>query len=126
MNRNPRAARGFTLIEVLVALGILAVALAATVRASSMATDGALESREHLLALWVAQNRIAGYSAGLPFPDVGERAGEDIQAGLVFTWHETIEATPNPWFRSVLVRVSGPRSADYSLATIKTYVVRPR
>ncbi len=123
---TPRGQRGFTLIEVLVALGILAIALAATVRASSMATDGALESRERLLALWVAQNRVASYSAGLPFPDIGERSGEDIEAGLVFTWHETIEGTPNPWFRSVQIRVSGPRTPGYVLAKVKAYVVRPR
>ena len=55
--RGPRS--GFTLIEILVAVAILAVALAATTRAASLATDGTLETRQRLLATWAAQNRVA-------------------------------------------------------------------
>ena len=51
------ARRGFTLVEVLVALAILAVALAAASRASAMMADSSSELRERLLAGWVAQNR---------------------------------------------------------------------
>ena len=58
-----RRTPGFTLIEVLVALAILAVALAAAVRASSTAADGALELKERLLATWIAQDRLAEYAA---------------------------------------------------------------
>jgi general secretion pathway protein I len=107
-------------------VAILAVALAAGVRATSVATDAAAGARDRMLALWVAQNRIAAYSAGLPFPDLGERSGAEIQAGRTFIWHERIEGTPNPWFRSVEVRVTRDDPSGHALATLKGHVVRPR
>lgn len=125
MNERGRS-DGFTLIEVLVAVAILAVALAAGVRATSIATDAAGGARDRMLALWVAQNRIAAYSAGLPFPDLGERNGSETQAGRVFVWQERVESTPNPWFRSVQVRVARVERQDYVLADLKGHVVRPR
>src|SRR5256885_498304 len=54
-----RASRGFTLIEILVALAIIAVALAAGLRALSQSIDSAGALKQRTLALWVAQNRIA-------------------------------------------------------------------
>ena len=60
--------KGFTLIEILVAVAILAVALAATTRAASIATDGTLETRHRLLATWAAQNRVAEIRARRLFP----------------------------------------------------------
>lgn len=52
-----RHARGFTLIEVLIALAIVAVALAAVMRAVSVATDDQSRFRDRRLALICAQNR---------------------------------------------------------------------
>lgn len=52
-----RRARGFTLIEVLIALAIVAVALAAVMRAVSVATDDQGRVRDRRLALLCAQNR---------------------------------------------------------------------
>jgi general secretion pathway protein I len=121
---RPRA--GFTLIEVLIALAILALALAAAVRASGIATDGAIETRERLLALWVAQNHIAAYSAGQPFPAIGERSGEEFQYDTTFTWRETVSGTPNPYFRRVEVKVYGPRRPDYALAQLVSHVANPK
>ena len=51
--------RAFTLIEVLVALAIVAVALAAGMRALAQSADGASSLKARTLALWVAQNRLA-------------------------------------------------------------------
>jgi len=52
-----RAARGFTLIEVLIALAIVSVALAAVMRAVSVATDDQGRIRDRRLALLCVQNR---------------------------------------------------------------------
>ncbi|MGH8038373.1 MAG: type II secretion system minor pseudopilin GspI [Stenotrophomonas sp.] len=52
-----RRAGGFTLIEVLIALAIVAVALAAVMRAVSVATDDQARIRDRRLALICVQNR---------------------------------------------------------------------
>ena len=113
-----RPIRGFTLVEVLVSLAILAVALGAVVRSASIADDGTLELKERLLATWIAQNRIAEYSARTLWPDVGTRAGNAEQGGVAFAWRESVTATPNPLFRRVEVQVYGPRTPERAVATL--------
>ncbi|MET0918288.1 MAG: type II secretion system minor pseudopilin GspI [Burkholderiales bacterium] len=121
---NPPDPRGFTLIEVLVALAILAVALAAGVRSTGVAADGTRELKERLVATWVAQNRLAEYAARPLFPDAGTRQGGAEQAGMQFTWRETVSQTPNPRFRRVEVRVFPTAAPNYAVATLVGYVVR--
>ena len=117
---------GFTLIEVLVALTILAIALTATVRATSIATDGATEVRERILGTWVAQNQLAEYHALRLFPDVGDRSGDADQGGLRFRWTQTVAGTPNPFFRRVEIKVYSPRGRDYVIARVVGYATRNR
>ena len=119
-----RSTPGFTLIEVLVALSILAVALAAAVRASSTAADGALELKERLLATWIAQDRIAEYAAFARWPEIGARQGNAEQAGVQFTWRETVSGTPNQRFRRVEVQVFPGRAPDHAVATLVGYATR--
>lgn len=115
--------RGFTLIEVLVALAIFAVALTAASRASSIATDVASSFRERLLAGWVAENRLAEYSNGI-WPDLGERRGTSEQGGLVFAWHERISATGNPLFRRIDIQIFAPGVPDHALVQLIGYATR--
>jgi general secretion pathway protein I len=119
-----RPARGFTLIEVLVALAILAVALAAVVRSASIAADGTIELKERLLATWVAQNRVAEYAARTVWPEIGTRAGDAEQGGVTFAWRETVTATANPLFRRVEVQVYGTRAPERAVATLVGFAVR--
>lgn len=123
MRPSRRSARGFTLIEVLVALAILAVALAAASRAMGVLSAGSVELRERLLAEWVAQNRLVELQARHAWPDPGTRTGETEQAGLKLTWRATVSGTPNPAFRRVEIQVGRPESA-HALARLTGYLVR--
>jgi general secretion pathway protein I len=110
--------RGFTLIEVLVALGIVAVALLAAVRASgSMALNNA-ELRLKLLAQVSAENRLAEMRAARAFPALGERTVACPQAKRGLECVEETKATPNPLFRRIEVRVYEGSNRDRLLAEL--------
>ena len=77
-----RLQRGFTLVEVLVALAILATALAAASRVSVMMADSSAELRQRLLAGWTAQNRLAELQARRAWPGVGILRPDSRASGL--------------------------------------------
>ena len=119
-----RSTRGFTLIEILVAIAILAVALAATTRAASVATDGALETRHRLLATWAAQNRVAELRARALFPPAGTTRSTAEQGGLALVLDEAVSTTPNPTMMRVDIAVSDARDPARVLGRLTAYVSR--
>jgi general secretion pathway protein I len=118
-------ARGFTLVEILVALTIVAVALAAGMRALAQSSDAATLLKQRTLALWVAQNRLALAQLANPWPALGLRAGDAQQAGRTFVWQESVDGTPNPGFRKIEITVADPARPDYALARLVGYLGQP-
>ena len=116
--------RGFTLVEILVAIAILAVALAATTRAAGVATDGALETRQRLLATWAAENRVAELRARLLFPEAGTSKSSVTQGGLALAIEETVTTTANPTIRRVDLAVSDARDGNRVLTRLTAYVAQ--
>jgi general secretion pathway protein I len=117
------ARRGFTLVEVLVALALLAVALAAGMRALAQTADGAGTLKARTLALWVAQNRLA--AAQVEGVAVAGARGEAVQAGARFAWEARTSATPNPAFRRLDISVASADQPGYVLARLTGYVALP-
>jgi len=113
---------GFTLVEVLVALAILAVALAAGFRSVAQSADSATALKARTLALWVAQNRLAAAQLETPAPASGNREGSEAQAGAQFRWRETVSGTPNPAFRKIEIDVADSAAPDYVLARLVGYI----
>lgn len=114
---------GFTLLESLVALAILAIALAAVMRATAASTNHLDALRSRLLADWVAQDRLALHAARGDWLPVGTQNGELVQAGLKFVWQESISTTPNPSFRRIEVSVASAEEPKHTLRRMTAYLV---
>jgi len=121
---TPGAARGFTLIEVLIALAIVAIGLAAALRASGVGSEAALEHRTRLIALWLAQNVVAERTARGDWPEPGVREQDAELAGHAFILREEVKATPNPRFRRLEVSVSLAHAPDRPLRQLVAFLVR--
>jgi general secretion pathway protein I len=107
MTRAVRADRcgGFTLLEVLVALVIIGVALAAAMRGAMALTSSAEYTREKMLAVMTAENRLLELRLARERLDQGEVSQPCQQANVSFQCVQAIKPTPNPFFRRVEVRV---------------------
>jgi type II secretion system protein I len=101
-----RRKTGFTLIETLVALVIVAVSLAAAVRAAAISAESAQAVRAATYAMWAAQNRMAERRA------LGAQPGEmDIEMGGMRLYLAEKETRPGVWAVEVFDRPEGHRLA---------------
>lgn len=114
--------KGFTLLEVLVALAVVAIALGAAVQLSASLIDTSYALRQRTLARWVAQNHLNLMLARNQFPAIGSRDGEEQMAGRTFRWREDVSNTPNQYYRRVELRVFDETDADFALASLIAYV----
>jgi general secretion pathway protein I len=103
--RRVRAPAGFTLLEVLVALVIIGVALAAAMRGAMSLTSAADGTRMKLLAILTAENRLLELRLARQRLDIGQSTTDCEQGGVMFACEQVIKSTPNPFFRRVELRV---------------------
>lgn len=93
--------RGFTLLEVLVALAVIALALAAAIRAGASYVGNQVYLQERTLAHWVARNALVELQLETQWPGIGQRSGSARFADLDWEWRATIAATPDEDMRRV-------------------------
>ena len=112
------AARGFTLIEVLVALAIVAIALLAGLQATNALTRNALRQAEVLLAQLCADNELVQVRLSRQMPAVGDASVRCEQAGRALDVSVVVRPTPNPTFRRVDAQVFSEGHPVLRLSTI--------
>lgn len=108
LRQQGRRAGGFTLIEVLVALAVVAITLAAGVQATSALTRAATRQSDQWLAQLCAENEFARLRLTRQLPSVGESTVACEQAGQMLQVRLSVQPTPNPNFRRVDAVVEAP------------------
>ena len=96
-----RRVAGFTLIEVLVALAIVAITLATGVKAAASLRVNAERMTDVTSAQWCAENQLTGLKLARQFPGVGDSEFTCDQLGRSYRGRLVVRPTPNPNFRRV-------------------------
>ena len=97
--------RGFTLVEVVVALAIVAIGMLAVFKTIGDTVHNVTDLRDRSFAAWIADNRITEMRISGEMPSVEETAGEVEFAGRRWHWVTTVSQTQVQGLRRIDVRV---------------------
>jgi general secretion pathway protein I len=100
---------GFTLIEVLAAVAVLALALGATITGASQYAANASYLRDKAIASWVARNKLVELHLGSSWPELGKSDGTEEMANREWNWRMEVQKTPDTKVRRVDIYVDAPR-----------------
>jgi general secretion pathway protein I len=123
----PSAARrpGFTLIEILVALAVIAIALTAVVSETGQHIGSAVRMRDRTFAHWVAMNRVAEAHLSNAWPSLGASDGTALMAGRDWYWSMKVSETPDEAIRRIDVEVRAVKDQQRPDASAIAYLERP-
>jgi general secretion pathway protein I len=111
------AERGFTLIEVLAALAIIALGMLAAIEAISQTAGNSARMRDRTVAHWVAMNRLTAVRLEPRAPNVGKSSDEVEMADRRWRWTMEVSETPVDSIRRIDISVSDADD-DRPLATV--------
>ncbi|WP_455206615.1 type II secretion system minor pseudopilin GspI [Kaarinaea lacus] len=119
--------KGFTLIEVIVALGIIATAMAAVMMTVSANARNAAGLKERTFAHWVAMNKMAELHINndREWPAIKKSTGTALMAEHEWHWEQEVEKTPVEKIRKVYIRVRVNEDDEYPMATLVGFVQEP-
>jgi general secretion pathway protein I len=120
----PRTEAGFTLVEVLVALAVLSIALAAVLHAMGQAIDLTAGLRDRTLALWVAEERATMHQLKQDWPSLDTSEGTMEFGGREWRWLEQTASTPVSDFRRMDIEIYPAGSKD-RLAKMAVFLRKP-
>ncbi len=117
------AARGFTLVEVLVAVAVIAISLAAGLRAAGVLIDNSQRLSDVIAAQWCAENHLVNLKLTRQFPGVGETEFACEQLGRRYSGRAQVAATQYGDLRLVDARISD--ESGRQLVRLSTLLYRP-
>jgi len=117
-----RRSHGFTLIEVLVALTIVAITLGAGIKAAGALSGNTQRLADVSAAQWCADNQLTGLKLARLTPDVGDADFSCEQLGRTYTGKLVVRQTPNPNFRRVDAQIAD--AAGQPIISLSTVLPR--
>jgi len=116
-NTRNRPFMGFTLIELMVALAVLAIGMTAVLHSTSQAGHAGIFLKQKTIAHWVASNQAAELSINREWLEPGVTTGTETMARQTWNWEAEVQNTEVPELRLVTIRVSLDGEEKASLIT---------
>ena len=115
---------GFTLIEVMVALTIIAISLGALLNSSGTQARSTGYLKQKTLAHWVAVNELTQIRIAKEFPDLGDKEGSTEMANKEWFWTRTTKATEDKDARQIKFSLYADKDRTKNLTTLIGYANR--
>lgn len=125
MKRPSHTEHGFTLLEVLVALAILAISMGAVIKAAGQGASNIGQLRDQTLASWVAMNEINAILLNRDWPEPGSSRGTAEMANREWHWRLQIGNTSDEDLRRLDIEVRTSRDAAVPLTRLTGFKRRP-
>jgi general secretion pathway protein I len=121
-----RASLGFTLIEILIALAVLAVAMGSIIKAATDYTGGLAHLRDRTMATWVARNVLNEFQVQNQWPSVGQRKGNMEMGHFEWRWLANISQTDEAELRRLDIEVLRPEDdSDSPVSVLSGFLRKP-
>ena len=124
MLRCQKANHGFTLVEMLVAVVILAIALGALMDSMNTVVRNGVALQERTLALWIAEDVLNESRIANNWPATGITNGKRELDGKNWPWQLNVEQTPETGIFKATINVFHPNDDERALSTLTTYFTR--
>lgn len=125
LSRLHLKSKGFTLLEIMVAIAILAISMTAIIKSTGQVTNNAFLLRQTTFAHWVAQNKMNELLITKAWPNTGKDKDDAVMADLDWELEIETEATPVETIRKVTVYVSSADTPDEVASSITGYLIDP-
>jgi general secretion pathway protein I len=113
-HKDRNEARGFTLIEVLVALVVVGLGMLAVIQTVSQTANNTAYMRDKTIAHWIAMNKLTEVRLQPSAPPVDKSSDEVEMAGRDWRWTMEVKQTPVESIRRIEVRVRQSEAAETS------------
>jgi general secretion pathway protein I len=100
-----RKISAFTLLEVMVALLVVAITMGAIVDSGGSSARNTSHLKQKTIASWIAQNQISLYRAKKIWSSASGTSGDVAMANTEWHWELTVTATDDPLLRRIDVDV---------------------
>ena len=117
--------RGFTLVEILVALSIIAIAMGALIKASGDNTYSLSYLKQKSIGHWVAMNEVVRLEMEKKWPSLGTDKDDTEMAGHIWYWTRTTEKTANANIRQVSFVIYADEDRKQNVARLVSYLIKP-
>ena len=117
-----KIAKGFTLIEVMLAMAVFAIAGVALVGVADNNARNVGYLEKKMLANWVASNQLVNTHLSTQWPPKNNRKGDVEMAGTKWFWLQKVIKTQNKDMRSVVMEVRLNEDDEFPLSTLTTFI----
>ena len=126
MTINMTKQHGFTLIEVMLAMAVFAIAGVALLGVADNNYRHISHLEEQMFANWVASNQLVEVSLDKTWPPKNNRKGKVEMAGRTWYWQQKVINTTNKELRAVNMQVRLNENDDLVSASLMTYLAQDK